>query len=196
VSSTAHGSSDVQLTSSKVLADAHAMSSGDKKLTFVGDNECSKVFGMFLDLVTKNEIKLTNLIRDVGPVAQLGLFLKKWDCGATLASLILHVKFAASEGPLPVSLGFLFASLIDDGETASFFLTKPQRTWSAQSTTKTWGIEGRCQVDPRAWPLEFWEIIKDPKYIFALCQAYDSAGDAPAKLAAKFKELLALAKAG
>lgn len=175
-----------------MFAEAHSTATGEKKVHLVGDNETEEIFESFLELATTGHVEITDNIDDIDSTAQLGLFLQKWDCPLVLISLILSIKVKVLSRELPRRLGFVFGAIIDSEDTATTSLGAAGVTWTAGNDT--WGIEGRCELDVRAWPLSFWKIVKDPHYLFALSRAFETDGNDPTRLAAKFSQLLATAK--
>lgn len=178
---------------SKVFADAHALAAGEKRLEFDGDNETSKVFEMFLDLVTKGYIELD---MNLTGIHDLVSFLKKWDCRAAMANLFLCVQSGVIAGDVCAPTAFIFAASVDDVPTAKAALHRTDRTWMGTGKL-TDGAKDCSVLNPLCWPAHLWaeaEQLDNLDYVFAMSRAFKEVGGSR-KLPKKFVEYLEAAKA-
>lgn len=180
---------------SNVFADAHALASGEKRLELDDDTETSAIFERFLDLVCHAKLKLDKKLRGI---RSLVAFLKKWDCRAAMANLLLSVQSQVLSGNVHPEYAFLFAASVDDRPTASAALYRTDRTWSTlENQAITDGLNGVSVLNPVGWPVALWEEagkLDNLDYIFALLRAFKEVGNSR-KLPRTFERYLAVARA-
>lgn len=179
------------LTESKVFADASAHVDGHKKIKFMGRNETSEVFEMFLTFISEGALPDLSILRNaLEQLIGLAFFMKKWDCGAAYKHLLAAVKCMPHAGdPLRVLQFFCFAAALDEPHIAERALVGAT-TWGRAPKAGN-GVPGEMIFDVNSWPVWTWHAVKDPNYLYALSRAVKAVGhsyELPFKFARFLKE--------
>ncbi len=168
------------------------LSTGERKIEFVGDTETASVFRLFLKLVSGGQIELA---KDLGAdIYHLAIFLQKWDCPAHLSNLLRAIAVGMFLDDVSAIDLFFVAAALKDPNTAAIALRSTGWKW-VMSAEATGAIVGRSVFDPRGWSLSRhreWQVHGNLEYLWALSRAYDDCSSDLSDLSSKFVEYLAL----
>lgn len=160
------------LTCSKVLADAHSIANGNKKIELMGYNETAHVLEMFLTFISEGTItNLRTMPNALQSLMELASFMRKWDCTATLNHLIATVESKFNASDIDSLETFCFAAAVDNAALARIALFKQRRWGELNNPRYDVGPLEALIFDVRSWPMWIWRAVRDPHYLYALSGA-------------------------